>query len=86
MRQDRLTSSLRRGGRSLKRPSTGGGGGGGVSTILSNVLKKRSCISRTAPRLLCTLEPGVDTKLKFTLEPSLGQNGFQQVTDFYSLE
>lgn len=22
---------------------------------------------------------GVDTKLKFTLEPSLGQNGFQQV-------
>uniref|UniRef100_A0A8C6Y0R1 TBC1 domain family member 30 n=1 Tax=Naja naja TaxID=35670 RepID=A0A8C6Y0R1_NAJNA len=81
MRQDRLTSSLRRGGRSLKRPSTGGGGGGGVSTILSNVLKKRSCISRTAPRLLCTLEPGVDTKLKFTLEPSLGQNGFQQWHD-----
>ncbi|XP_070803239.1 TBC1 domain family member 30 isoform X1 [Pituophis catenifer annectens] len=79
MRQDRLTSSLRRGGRSLKRQSTGGGGG--VSTILSNVLKKRSCISRTAPRLLCTLEPGVDTKLKFTLEPSLGQNGFQQWHD-----
>ncbi|KAM6437890.1 TBC1 domain family member 30 isoform 2-T2 [Liasis olivaceus] len=78
MRQDRLTSSLRRGGRCLKRQSTGGGG---VSTILSNVLKKRSCISRTAPRLLCTLEPGVDTKLKFTLEPSLGQNGFQQWHD-----
>ncbi|XP_062990001.1 TBC1 domain family member 30 isoform X1 [Elgaria multicarinata webbii] len=81
MRQDRLTSSLRRGGRCLKRQSTGGGGGGGVGTILSNVLKKRSCISRTAPRLLCTLEPGVDTKLKFTLEPSLGQNGFQQWHD-----
>ncbi|XP_074936995.1 TBC1 domain family member 30 isoform X2 [Phalacrocorax aristotelis] len=82
MRQDRLTSSLRRGGRCLKRQSSGGGGGGGgVGTILSNVLKKRSCISRTAPRLLCTLEPGVDTKLKFTLEPSLGQNGFQQWHD-----
>ncbi|KAF5928296.1 hypothetical protein HPG69_014901 [Diceros bicornis minor] len=81
MRQDKLTGSLRRGGRCLKRQGGGGGGGGGggVGTILSNVLKKRSCISRTAPRLLCTLEPGVDTKLKFTLEPSLGQNGFQQV-------
>ncbi|XP_015338540.1 TBC1 domain family member 30 isoform X2 [Marmota marmota marmota] len=78
MRQDKLTGSLRRGGRCLKRQS---GGGGGVGTILSNVLKKRSCISRTAPRLLCTLEPGVDTKLKFTLEPSLGQNGFQQWYD-----
>ncbi|XP_047921291.2 TBC1 domain family member 30 isoform X4 [Anser cygnoides] len=77
MRQDRLTGSLRRGGRCLKRQSSGGG----VGTILSNVLKKRSCISRTAPRLLCTLEPGVDTKLKFTLEPSLGQNGFQQWHD-----
>ncbi|EDL24414.1 mCG10118, isoform CRA_b [Mus musculus] len=76
MRQDKLTGSLRRGGRCLKRQ-----GGGGVGTILSNVLKKRSCISRTAPRLLCTLEPGVDTKLKFTLEPSLGQNGFQQWYD-----
>ncbi|XP_076967427.1 TBC1 domain family member 30 isoform X3 [Tamandua tetradactyla] len=79
MRQDKLTGSLRRGGKCLKRQ--GGGGGGGVGTILSNVLKKRSCISRTAPRLLCTLEPGVDTKLKFTLEPSLGQNGFQQWYD-----
>ncbi|XP_019370213.1 PREDICTED: TBC1 domain family member 30 isoform X2 [Gavialis gangeticus] len=77
MRQDKLTGSLRRGGRCLKRQNTGGG----VGNILSNVLKKRSCISRTAPRLLCTLEPGVDTKLKFTLEPSLGQNGFQQWHD-----
>ncbi|XP_012933778.1 TBC1 domain family member 30 isoform X1 [Heterocephalus glaber] len=81
MRQDKLTGSLKRGGRCLKRQGGGGGGGGGVGTILSNVLKKRSCISRTAPRLLCTLEPGVDTKLKFTLEPSLGQNGFQQWYD-----
>nr|XP_006130262.1 TBC1 domain family member 30 isoform X1 [Pelodiscus sinensis] len=77
MRQDKLTGSLRRGGRCLKRQNTGGG----VGTILSNVLKKRSCISRPAPLLLCTLEPGVDTKLKFTLEPSLGQNGFQQWYD-----
>ncbi|KAM5287695.1 TBC1 domain family member 30 isoform 2-T2 [Ctenodactylus gundi] len=80
MRQDKLSGSLRRGARCPKRQG-GGGGGGGVGTILSNVLKKRSCISRTAPRLLCTLEPGVDTKLKFTLEPSLGQNGFQQWYD-----
>lgn len=28
---------------------------------------------------------GVDTKLKFTLEPSLGQNGFQQVIWFIFL-
>ncbi|XP_069709190.1 TBC1 domain family member 30 isoform X4 [Phaenicophaeus curvirostris] len=77
MRQERLPGSLRRGGRCLRRQSSAGG----VGTILSNVLKKRSCISRTAPRLLCTLEPGVDTKLKFTLEPSLGQNGFQQWHD-----
>lgn len=62
MRQDKLPGSLRRGGRCLKRQ--GGGSGGGVGTILSNVLKKRSCISRTAPRLLCTLEPGEDPGLQ----------------------
>lgn len=61
MRQDKLTGSLRRGGRCLKRQ------GGGVGTILSNVLKKRSCISRTAPRLLCTLEPGEDPGLQMGL-------------------
>lgn len=68
MRQDKLTGSLRRGGRCLKRQGGGSssisGGGGGVGTILSNVLKKRSCISRTAPRLLCTLEPGEDPGLQ----------------------
>lgn len=68
MRQEKLTGSLRRGGRCLKRQGGGGGssGGssGGVGTILSNVLKKRSCISRTAPRLLCTLEPGEDRELQ----------------------
>uniref|UniRef100_F7IM44 TBC1 domain family member 30 n=1 Tax=Callithrix jacchus TaxID=9483 RepID=F7IM44_CALJA len=62
MRQDKLTGSLRRGGRCLKRQ------GGGVGTILSNVLKKRSCISRTAPRLLCTLEPGEDPGLQMGLK------------------
>ncbi|KAM4747815.1 TBC1 domain family member 30 isoform 2-T2 [Rhinophrynus dorsalis] len=76
MRQEKLSGTLRRGGRCLKRQNTGG-----VGNILSNVLKKRNCIARTAPRLLCTLEPGVDTKLKFTLEPSLGKNGFQQWYD-----
>ncbi|KAM4036114.1 TBC1 domain family member 30 isoform 4-T4 [Anomaloglossus baeobatrachus] len=78
MRQEKLSSSLRRGGKGLKRQNAGGGG---VGNILSSVLKKRNCISRTAPRLLCTLEPGVDTKLKFTPEPSLGQHGFQQWYD-----
>ncbi|KAM3925245.1 TBC1 domain family member 30 isoform 4-T4 [Leptodactylus fuscus] len=78
MRQEKLSCSLRRGGKGLKRQNAGGGG---VGNILSSVLKKRNCISRTAPRLLCTLEPGVDTKLKFTLEPSLGQHGFQQWYD-----
>ncbi|XP_073507821.1 TBC1 domain family member 30 isoform X5 [Phyllobates terribilis] len=78
MRQEKLSSSLRRGGKGLKRQNVGGGG---VGNILSSVLKKRNCIARTAPRLLCTLEPGVDTKLKFTPEPSLGQHGFQQWYD-----
>ncbi|KAJ8381974.1 hypothetical protein SKAU_G00027520 [Synaphobranchus kaupii] len=73
--QDRFTAS-KRSRICLKRQSAGG-----VSSIISNVLKKRNCISRSAPRLLCTLEPGVDTRLKFTLEPSLGKNGFQQWYD-----
>lgn len=76
MRQDKLTGSLRRGGRCLKRQ--GGGGGGGVGTILSNVLKKRSCISRTAPRLLCTLEPGEDPRLqRGARESSVARRGWR---------
>ncbi|XP_036374236.1 TBC1 domain family member 30 isoform X6 [Megalops cyprinoides] len=75
MKQDRFTTS-KRSRICQKRQSAGG-----VSSIISNVLKKRNCISRSAPRLLCTLEPGVDTRLKFTLEPSLGKNGFQQWYD-----
>ena len=35
-----------------------GSGTGGVGNVISNVLKKRNGISRSAPRLLCTLEPG----------------------------
>ncbi|XP_028935159.1 TBC1 domain family member 30 isoform X2 [Ornithorhynchus anatinus] len=88
MREEKASGPVRRGGRCSRRGGPGlvggpglAGGPGGVGGVLTNVLKKRSCISRTAPRLLCTLEPGVDTKLKFTLEPSLGQNGFQQWYD-----
>ncbi|KAK6292243.1 hypothetical protein J4Q44_G00368270 [Coregonus suidteri] len=56
-------------------------GSSGVGNIISNVLKKRNGISRSAPRLLCMLEPGADTRLKFTIEPALGKNGFQQWYD-----
>ncbi|XP_018585602.2 TBC1 domain family member 30-like [Scleropages formosus] len=75
MKQERL-SACKRSRACARRQSSGG-----VGSIISNVLRKRSCISRSAPRLLCTLEPGVDTRLKFTLEPSLGKNGFQQWYD-----
>ncbi|XP_062238661.1 TBC1 domain family member 30 isoform X4 [Platichthys flesus] len=78
MRQERLPAAGRRpraGGRQRQQ------GSGGVGNIISNVLKKRNGISRSAPRLLCTLEPGVDTRLKFTIEPSVGKNGFQQWYD-----
>lgn len=37
-------------------------GSSGVGNIISNVLKKRNGISRRAPRLLCTLEPGDRTE------------------------
>uniref|UniRef100_A0A3P8TKD4 TBC1 domain family member 30 n=1 Tax=Amphiprion percula TaxID=161767 RepID=A0A3P8TKD4_AMPPE len=78
MRQERLPAAGRRPRAGLKQRQQGSGG---VGNIISNVLKKRNGISRSAPRLLCTLEPGVDTRLKFTIEPSLGKNGFQQWYD-----
>ncbi|XP_072233505.1 TBC1 domain family member 30 isoform X3 [Leuresthes tenuis] len=78
MRQERLTAAGRRPRAGLKQRQQGSGG---VGSVISNVLKKRNGISRSAPRLLCTLEPGVDTRLKFTIEPSLGKNGFQQWYD-----
>ncbi|XDV24599.1 hypothetical protein PO909_028725 [Leuciscus waleckii] len=76
MKQERFASS-KRSRVCMKRQNATGG----VGNIISNVLKKRNGISRRAPRLLCTLEPGVDTRLKFTIEPSLGKNGFQQWYD-----
>ncbi|XP_051975086.1 TBC1 domain family member 30 isoform X4 [Xyrauchen texanus] len=76
MKQERVVSSKRSRG-CVKRQNAGAG----VGNLISNVLKKRNGISRKAPRLLCTLEPGVDTRLKFTIEPSLGKNGFQQWYD-----
>ncbi|XP_067246967.1 TBC1 domain family member 30 isoform X4 [Chanodichthys erythropterus] len=76
MKQERFVSS-KRSRVCVKRQNAAGG----VGNIISNVLKKRNGISRRAPRLLCTLEPGVDTRLKFTIEPSLGKNGFQQWYD-----
>ncbi|XP_072309840.1 TBC1 domain family member 30 isoform X6 [Eucyclogobius newberryi] len=78
MRQGRLSTTGRRpraGGKQRQHNS------GGVGNIISSVLKKRNGISRSAPRLLCTLEPDVDTRLKFTIEPSVGKNGFQQWYD-----
>eukprot|EP00064_Thunnus_orientalis_P022322 superscaffoldBa00007422_g22515 len=78
MRQERLPAAGRRPRAGLKQRQQASGG---VGNIISNVLKKRNGISRSAPRLLCTLEPGVDTRLKFTIEPSLGKNGFQQWYD-----
>ncbi|KAM9705785.1 TBC1 domain family member 30 isoform 5-T5 [Menidia menidia] len=78
MRQERPAAAGRRPRASLRQRAQGSGG---VGNIISNVLKKRNGISRSAPRLLCTLEPGVDTRLKFTIEPSLGKNGFQQWYD-----
>uniref|UniRef100_A0A096M6J6 TBC1 domain family member 30 n=1 Tax=Poecilia formosa TaxID=48698 RepID=A0A096M6J6_POEFO len=77
MRQERLPAGRRPRAAGRQRPQ----GPAGVGGIISSVLRKRNGISRSAPRLLCTLEPGVDTRLKFTIEPSLGNNGFQQWYD-----
>ncbi|XP_077565890.1 TBC1 domain family member 30 isoform X2 [Stigmatopora nigra] len=72
---------LRTAGWQRQRHPSASASGGGVGNIISSVLRKRNGISRSAPRLLCTLEPGVDTRLKFTIEPSVGKNGFQQWYD-----
>ncbi len=53
MKQERFVSS-KRSRACVKRQNAAGG----VGNIISNVLKKRNGISRRAPRLLCTLEPG----------------------------
>ncbi|KAG7225544.1 hypothetical protein INR49_004950 [Caranx melampygus] len=54
MRQERLPAAGRRPRAGVKQRQQGSGG---VGNIISNVLKKRNGISRSAPRLLCTLEP-----------------------------
>ncbi|KAK1906288.1 TBC1 domain family member 30 [Dissostichus eleginoides] len=54
MRQDRLPAAGRRPRAARRRQQQGSGG---VGNIISNVLRKRNGISRSAPRLLCTLEP-----------------------------
>ncbi|XP_061922376.1 TBC1 domain family member 30 isoform X2 [Entelurus aequoreus] len=80
MRQERLAAASS--SYCGRRPRAGGRQpSGGVGDVISSVLRKRNGISRSAPRLLCTLEPGVDTRLKFTIEPSVGKNGFQQWYD-----
>lgn len=53
MKQERFVSS-KRSRVCVKRQNAAGG----VGNVISNVLKKRNGISRRAPRLLCTLEPG----------------------------
>lgn len=55
MRQERLPAAGRRPRAGVKQRQQSSGG---VGNIISNVLKKRNGISRSAPRLLCTLEPG----------------------------
>lgn len=55
MKQDRLVA-CKRSRVCLKRQQLNSACG--VGGIISNVLKKRNGISRSAPRLLCTLEPG----------------------------
>ncbi|XP_043572541.1 TBC1 domain family member 30-like isoform X2 [Chiloscyllium plagiosum] len=49
-----------------------------LGSVLSNVLQKRKCISRSAPRLLCTLESGADPRVKVNTECLPVQNEFQQ--------
>lgn len=55
MRQERLPAAGRRPRAGVKQRQQSSGG---VGNIISSVLKKRNGISRSAPRLLCTLEPG----------------------------
>eukprot|EP00062_Callorhinchus_milii_P014252 gi/632963177/ref/XP_007897736.1/ PREDICTED: TBC1 domain family member 30-like [Callorhinchus milii] len=49
-----------------------------LGTVISNVLQKRKYISRSAPRLLCTLQSGADPQMKLNIEYLPDQNGFQQ--------
>lgn len=68
MRQERLPAAGRRPRAGAKQRQQGSGG---VGNIISNVLRKRNGISRSAPRLLCTLEPG-DPSGTASHSPSFG--------------
>lgn len=61
MRQERLPAAGRRPRAGVRQRQQGSGG---VGNIISNVLRKRNGISRSAPRLLCTLEPGDPSALR----------------------
>ncbi|XP_059806629.1 TBC1 domain family member 30-like isoform X1 [Hypanus sabinus] len=49
-----------------------------LGDVLSDVLYKRTCISRSAPRLRCSLEQGADPRLTKSTERVTDQDGFQQ--------
>ncbi|XP_067913388.1 TBC1 domain family member 30-like [Heterodontus francisci] len=76
MNQDQIPvvnlNSARHAGRCLRKRNRS------LGSVLSNVLQKRKCISRSAPRLLCTSESGADSRLKINTECLQDQNEFQQ--------
>ncbi|XP_041052039.1 TBC1 domain family member 30-like [Carcharodon carcharias] len=76
MNQDQIPvvnlNSARHAGRCLRKRNRS------LGSVLSNVLQKRKCISRSAPRLLCTLESGADPRLKINTECLPDQNEFLQ--------
>ncbi|XP_048409503.2 TBC1 domain family member 30-like [Stegostoma tigrinum] len=76
MNQDQIPvvnlNSTRHTGRCLRKRNRS------LGSVLSNVLQKRKCISRSAPRLLCTLESGADPRVKVNTECLAVQNEFQQ--------
>ncbi|XP_062922486.1 TBC1 domain family member 30-like isoform X1 [Mobula hypostoma] len=49
-----------------------------LGDVLSDVLYKRTCISRSAPRLRCSLEQGADPRLTKSTERVTDEDGFQQ--------
>ncbi|XP_008570495.1 PREDICTED: TBC1 domain family member 30 [Galeopterus variegatus] len=73
-RRDSLDSSTEASGSDV---FLGGRGGAGDSRVLQELQERPS----QRHQMQYLQQKGVDTKLKFTLEPSLGQNGFQQWYD-----
>ncbi|XP_067863952.1 TBC1 domain family member 30-like [Heptranchias perlo] len=76
MNQDQIPvvnlNSARHAGRCLRKRNRS------LGSVISNILQKRKCISRSAPRLLCTLESGADPRLKINTECLPDQNEFKQ--------